>query len=146
MSIALVASGNRDTPRQLLQGNQDLFSRVCVPLLSGTCWFENLEGTHKGIIYCHHCSSIVKFTAIVWCGENSDEFSSSKEFVPVLNDLMSSHNKIQIVSTKELTHNIATKCKGNTTIILTPSLLATECGSELLTIILTVMLGAGSDH
>jgi hypothetical protein len=83
---------------------------------------ENLETAHQGIIHAHHCSSIVKLTTVVGRREQSYQLPPCKEFIPILDNLVSSADQIQIMPIEELGYNILTKGEGNTTIILPPSI------------------------
>lgn len=59
---------------------------------------QNLETAHESLIDGHQSTGVVEFTAVVYGTENSDELSVSKEFVAIINDLMSSANQVNIVS------------------------------------------------
>jgi len=87
-------------------------------LLSG---LENLEGAHEGFVHAHHCTRIVKFTAIVGRREHCDELPSGKELIAVFNDLVRTADEIQVVFLEEGKYNIGAKSETDATIILTPA-------------------------
>lgn len=58
---------------------------------------------------------------VIWCRKDRDESSLGKELVTILNDLVGSADKIQIMFFQELRHNIRAECEGHTTIVLTPA-------------------------
>jgi hypothetical protein len=91
-------------------------------LLGSTGRFQNLERTHKSVVYGHHSSSIVKFTAVVRRRKDSHQLTTSKEFITIFNNLVSPDHQVQVMSAEELTNNVTSECKGNTTIIFAPSL------------------------
>jgi hypothetical protein len=90
--------------------------------LRSTGRFQNLEGAHKSVVYGHHGSGIVEFAAVVRRRKDSHQFTTSEEFITIFNDLMSPDHQVQIMSAEELTNNVTSECKGNTTIIFAPSL------------------------
>ncbi len=50
-------------------------------------WFENLKWAHESVVHTHHCSSIVKFTTVVWSREYGDKLTLCKKFVTILHYL-----------------------------------------------------------
>ena len=47
----------------------------------------HLERTHKGFIYTHHRTSVVKLAAVVGCREESDQLPLCKELITILHHL-----------------------------------------------------------
>jgi len=41
--------------------------------------FKDLEGTHQGLVYAHHCPSIVKFATVVRRRKKGDQATVSKK-------------------------------------------------------------------
>jgi hypothetical protein len=53
--------------------------------------FESDEFAHQVLVHIHHCSIVVKITAVVFCGENSYQlFVFAEEAVAVFHYLMTS--------------------------------------------------------
>jgi len=88
-------------------------------LLAG---FQNLKRAHEGFVDRHHSASVVKFSAVIWRGEQSDELALGKEFVAIFDNLVGSTNKIEIVTVQEFRHHIGTKSKAHASVILAPAL------------------------
>lgn len=82
---------------------------------------QNLERAHEGVINTHHCSSIVKFTAIVGSTKYRHQLSAREKLIAILNNLVSSADQIQIMSSQKLRHNIFTEGKRYSAVIFTPS-------------------------
>mmetsp|Transcript_15416 Transcript_15416/g.25393 ORF Transcript_15416/g.25393 Transcript_15416/m.25393 type:complete len:256 (-) Transcript_15416:491-1258(-) len=96
-------------------------SSVSRSLLLSTCWLQNLERAHESIINRHHRPSIVKLSTVVGRREHRHKFSPREKLIPVFHNLVSTDYKIKIMTTKELTHNIATECERHTAVILIPT-------------------------
>jgi len=88
-------------------------------LISG---LQDLERAHEGLIDAHHGTSIVEFSAIVWCREESDELPLGKEFITILHNLMGSADEIQVVFSQETGHDVTSKGETDSSIVVTPSL------------------------
>lgn len=67
--------GQKRTPPTVTQ-----FSNI-----SSSC--AHLEWTHECLIYTHHCTSIVKFSAVVWGWKQRHQLPLCKELIAVLNHL-----------------------------------------------------------
>lgn len=93
---------------------------ICVLLLL-FCWFQNLKRAQERFVDTHHCTCIVKFPTVIWCRKQCNQLSFCKEFVSIFNDLMRSANQVHIVLLQESGHDIGTKGKGYSSIILWPS-------------------------
>ena len=50
----------------------------------------HLERTHESLIDTHHCASVIEFATVIGSREQGDQLSLCKEFVAVLDYLMSS--------------------------------------------------------
>ena len=80
----------------------------------------NLEETCNHIcIYFHNYTHIIEIT-IIRCCENCHKFTSSKKFIAVFLNLMSSTNQIQIIFLIKVSHNNFSKSIRNSSIIFTP--------------------------
>jgi hypothetical protein len=79
-----------------------------------------LETTHEGIVDTHHGSRIVKLAAIIRRGEKGHELTLAEEFVAVFYDLMSSADKVEVVSLAELVNDVLTESEADTAVILAP--------------------------
>ena len=90
--------------------------------LCGTCWFQNLKGTHQSVIHSHHGSSIVKLSTVVWSGEYSYQFTVSEELITIFDNLMCPHDKVQVVTIEEFMDHIYSKGERYSPVILVPSL------------------------
>ena len=61
-----------------------------------------LKRAHERFIDRHHSFCVVKLSAVVWSREEGYQLSLCEELVPILDNLMSSANQIQVVSIEEL--------------------------------------------
>jgi hypothetical protein len=80
-----------------------------------------LERAHESIVHRHHRPSIVKLPTVVGRREHCYKFPPREKLIAVFHNLVSTNYEIKIMTTKELTHNIAPECEGHTTVILIPS-------------------------
>jgi len=84
------------------------------------CRLQNLETAHKRVINTHHSARVIKLSAVVWRGEKRDQLPLAEELVPVLNNLMSATNQVDVIALSELRNNVLSKSEGDTTVVLTP--------------------------
>ena len=80
-----------------------------------------LERTQQALIYAHHCTCIVEFTAIVRCTEEGHQLSFREELISVLHDLMSSANKVHVVLLQEAGNDIGSEGERHTAVVFTPA-------------------------
>jgi hypothetical protein len=71
-----------------------------------------LEGAEQALVYAHHCTGIVKLSAVVGGAEQGDELAFGKELVAILDDLMGSADEVHIVLLKEPGHNVWAEGEG----------------------------------
>lgn len=92
---------------------------MCVAL----CSRENtyLERTEQALIYTHHGTSVVEFTAIIRRAEQGYKLSFGKELVTILNNLVGAADEIHVVFLEEAADNVWSKGKGDATVILRPA-------------------------
>lgn len=83
-------------------------------------WFQDLEGTHEGVIHGHHCSRVVKFATIVRRREQRHQLAIAKEFVAVLDDLMRATNQVDFVLVRKFLHDVLAKSERDASVIVTP--------------------------
>ena len=69
----------------------------------------NLEGTQQALVDTHHGTGIVEFSTVVRCAEQSNQLTLRKEFVTILNNLVSSADEIHIVLLQESRNNVRPK-------------------------------------
>ena len=60
-----------------------------------------LERTKQTLNDAHHCTSVVKFSAVVGSAEQCYELSLREEFISILDDLMGAAYQIHIVFLQE---------------------------------------------
>lgn len=96
-------------------------------LLRRTGGLQNLERAHQRIVNSHHGPSVVEFTAVIRCRENRHQFSPGKELISIFNYLMRSYDKIELVASQKLAHDIPTECKRDSSIVFPPSLANLIC-------------------
>ena len=84
---------------------------LCLSLLRCTSGLQNLERAHQSIIHSHHCTCIVKLSTIVGSGKYSYQFTIGKEFISVFDDLMGSHNEVEVVTVEEFMDDIYAECE-----------------------------------
>jgi len=66
------------------------------------CRLQNLKRAHQVIIHTHHCTSIVKFTTVVWSWKYRNKLPVSEEFIPILYNLHK--NLVSIYSKASYVH------------------------------------------
>jgi len=91
-------------------------SSEVLPLI---CRLENLKAAHESFINAHHSARVVKFTAVVWCAEESDKLAALEELIAIFYDLMRTTDEINIMLLVKLSNNLLAKCKGNAAVIVT---------------------------
>ena len=89
----------------------------CLLFIGG---LQDLERAHEGLVDAHHGAGVIKFTAIVRSGEKCDELSIAEKLVAILDDLMSSTYKVDLVLVVEFSNNILTEGEADTSIIIAP--------------------------
>lgn len=80
-------------------------------------WLLYAKRAEKVLVDAHHSAGIIKLPTIVRCREYSDEFAIGKEFVSILNDLMSSTHETKVVTLQERVNCLRTERVANPTII-----------------------------
>lgn len=60
-----------------------------------------LERAQQALIDTHHRTCIVKLATVVWCTEQGDELSFTKELVAILDDLMRTADQVHVVFLQE---------------------------------------------
>ena len=69
---------------------------------------QDRETAHKGVINRHQSARVVKFTAVVGSTEHGHKLTAAEELVAVLNNLMGSADKVDVVLfQKLLDHGLA---------------------------------------
>jgi len=76
------------------------------PLLRRTSRLQNLERTHQRIIHSHHGTRIIKLSTIVGCRKHRHQFAIGKEFVSVFDDLMGSHDEVEVMAVEEFVDDV----------------------------------------
>ena len=82
--------------------------------------FQNLERAHQRVIYAHHGAGVVKFTAVVGCGEQCDQLPLRKELVAVLDDLVRTADEVHVVLVQKFANNLAAECERDTAVVFAP--------------------------
>ena len=95
---------------------------VSGPLLLRTSRLEYLERAHERVVHSHHCAGVVELAAVVRRREDRDEFPASEELVAILDDLVGTHDQVEVVPAEELSNNVTTEGKGDSPVVLVPSL------------------------
>jgi hypothetical protein len=80
-----------------------------------------LKATSQAIINIHHCSTIVKLSTVVWCGEDCDQLSLIEKFIPILYHLMSSTDEVQLVFFQEVCDDVSPKNVTDSSFGFTPT-------------------------
>ena len=91
------------------------------PLLEEVYRATYLERTQQTLVNTHHCASVVKFAAVIWCTEESNQLSFGEELVAVFHNLMRSANQVHVVFLQESRHNIGPEGERHAAIIFTPA-------------------------
>jgi hypothetical protein len=103
-----------------------VFCQVCVQLTSSEFLLllsrlQNLERAEQALVHAHHGTSIVKFTTVVGCAEQSDELALGEELVAIFHDLVRTADEVHVVLLEESGDDIGAKSERNTTVVLAPA-------------------------
>jgi hypothetical protein len=80
-----------------------------------------LERAQQALVYAHHRSSIVEFSAVIGRAEQRDQLSFREEFVAIFNNLVCSTDQVHIVLGQESGDDVGTEGEGDTTIVFAPA-------------------------
>ena len=106
-----------------LAGRSD-WASICIDIVVGSeilaliSRLQNLERAHEWVIDSHHCTGIVKLATVVRGAKKCNQLSAGEKFIPIFDHLVSSADKINIMLDSKLTHNLFTKSKTHSTIIV----------------------------
>jgi len=87
-------------------------------ILSFVRWLQDLEAAHQGLVYGHHSSGVIEFSAIVWRTEQSDQLATLEKLVTIFDDLMRATDQVDIVFLVELAYNILTERETHATVVV----------------------------
>jgi hypothetical protein len=79
-----------------------------------------LEGAKQALVDAHHCTSVIKFTAVVGCTEQRYELTLRKELIAILHNLMSATYEVHVVLLQKAGYNVWTKREADTPVVFTP--------------------------
>jgi len=82
---------------------------------------SHLERAEQTLIHAHHGPSVVEFSAVVGCAEQSDELALRKELVAVLDHLMGAADEVHVVFLEETRHHVGAKGEADTAVVFGPS-------------------------
>ena len=95
-------------------------------MLLRTRRLEYLERAHERVVYRHHCAGVDELAAVVWRREDRDEFTTSEELVAILDDLVGTHDQVEVVPAEELSDDVAAEGERDSPVVLVPSLRTAE--------------------
>ena len=83
-------------------------------------WATNLERAEETLVNAHHGTSIVEFSAVVGCAEQSHELALGEKFVTILDNLVGTADEIHVMLLEEARDDVRSECEGDTTVVLAP--------------------------
>lgn len=101
----------------------------------------NLERAQERLVDAHHSSGIVKFSAVIWRGEQGHQLLPREELIAVFHDLtpqekrqhfrcheqqrshlMRTANEVHVVLCQEALYHVAAECERHAAVIFSPSM------------------------
>ena len=80
-----------------------------------------LEGAQQTLVDTHHCTGVVKLSAIIGSTEQRDQLPLREELIAIFNHLMGSTYQIHVMLLQEARNYIRAKCERDTSVILAPT-------------------------
>ena len=80
-----------------------------------------MELAAQGLVYVHDCCVVVEFSAVVWSRKDCYELPAREKFEAVLDNLVSSADKVDVMFSAKLLYNVGAKNEGNSSVVWLPA-------------------------